>query len=97
MIASVPQEKWEEFIPLVDMYEQTVADFAIVHWFISRVLSTAADINAAREAIPECYWKYIHGVQFTGQNTIHELKNPKCYAILEQVQINNLLLGIRDN
>jgi hypothetical protein len=97
MIAAVPQEKWDEFIPLIDMYEQTQEDFAIVYWFVNRVLSTSIDISAAREAIPECYWKHLHGIQFNGDNTIKELWNPKCYAILEQIQINNLLLGIRDN
>jgi hypothetical protein len=94
MLTAVPEEHWPELTALINMYEQTVADFCIVNWFVTRVLTTSIDIHVAREAVPECYWKYLHGVEFKGENSIKELYDPKCYAILEQVQINNLLLGI---
>jgi hypothetical protein len=96
LLSAVPEDKWPELNALIDMYEQTIVDFSLAHWYVARVITTAMNLDIAKEAIPDCYWKHLYGVNFQGENTMKELHNAKCYSILEQIQINNLLLGITE-
>jgi hypothetical protein len=97
LLAAIPSEHLSEFTLAYSTYEESNHNHETVVWFLNRLLTYAEDTGVIRKALPQYYHKYIVGIDCNGTATIDQMYNQECFNILEQIQLNNLILGITND
>lgn len=96
MLSLVPEEAREELAALINTFEETISKGGLAKYYLTRIFTLAKDMQTIKECIPDCYWKHLRAIELTGEKDSSELFTQNYYDILEQVTINNILLGIPD-
>ena len=96
LYAAIPKENLEEFKNMYEVYDLVLENYAVINWYVNKLFTSADSLETLKKAIPEFYHQYITGFTPDGEATLDMLYNAKCFNILEQAPISNLILGINE-
>ena len=94
LIEFIPLEERDNFHNKYRAYLEALNDTEKVLRYLKRIMNSADDVNTVKLCIPEHYWTYLEDLECDGELDHKELYDHKCFEILEQAPMNNLLLGI---